>query len=236
MKQLFFLLSFIAFVTISCHTPRPLVQSDPAGVDKPGDTTIVQSLFNDRSSSITEDNIQRILDGSYKLPAKIRIAIVRLENPRQQHYFWSDESYIKTQQSYLDSFATRLKASSRVAAIATIPEIIISKSPSFTSIREAAVRMQCDMVLVYSISGDIYSRYKFFSTPDIKAFATAQVMFMDVRTGLIPFSTTVTRDYLSRKTKDDLDLTQTRDRILNEAGLATINDAGERITGFLATN
>jgi len=86
------------------------------------------------------------------------------------------------------------------------------------------------------MAGDIYSRYKFFSTPDIKAFATAQVMFMDVRTGLIPFSAIVTKDYFSRKTKEDLDITQTRDRVLNEAGLATINDAGDRIAGFLAAN
>ena len=32
------------------------------------DTLITQSLFNDRASSISEENIQRILSGNYKLP------------------------------------------------------------------------------------------------------------------------------------------------------------------------
>ncbi|MBS1659649.1 MAG: hypothetical protein JST68_01220 [Bacteroidetes bacterium] len=56
---------------------------------------------------------------------------------------------------------------------------------------------------------------------------------MDVRTGMIPFSTTVTKDVLTKKTKEDLDYSQTRDRVLNEAALATINDIGGKIVGFL---
>jgi hypothetical protein len=67
----------------------------------------------------------------------------------------------------------------------------------------------------------------------MKAFATTELLLMDVRTGLIPFSTTVTRDVLTKKTKDDLDVEQTRDRVLNEAALATISEVGTKIVGFL---
>jgi hypothetical protein len=232
MRQLLLLLSIAFFVT-SCETTRPSVQAWPTQDRLGEDTLIVQSLFNDKSSNISEENIQKILDGSYRLPSTLRIAIVRLEGSRQQRYFWNDESYLKTQQSYLDSFTARLRSSPRVTAIATVPDIIISKSPSFTNIREAAVRMQCDMALVYSITDDLYSRYKAFSSPDIKAFATTQLILMDVRTGLIPFSTIVTKDFLSKKTKEDLDLSQARDRVLNEAVLATINNTGQKIVQFL---
>ena len=233
MRQLLLLLS-IASLVVSCEPMRPAAQAVPPQDRLSEDTLIVQSLFNDRSSNISEENIQKVLDGSYRLPSTLRIAIVKLEAPRQQRYFWNDESYLKTQQSYLDSFTARLRSSPRVTAIAAIPDIIISKSPSFTNIREVAVRMQCDMVLVYSITDDLYSRYKTFSSPDIKAFATTQLILMDVRTGLIPFSITVTKDFLSKKTKEDLDLSQTRDRVLNEAVLATINDIGLKIVRFLA--
>jgi hypothetical protein len=233
MRQLCLLLSIVFFVA-SCGSTRPAAQAGSAQ-DRPSqDTLIIQSLFNDKSSNISEENIQKILDGSYRLPGTIRIAIVRLEVSKQQRYFWNDESYLKTQQSYLDSFTARLMSSPRVTTIASIPDIIISKSPSFTNIREAAVRMQCDMVLVYSITDDLYSRYKVFSSPDVKAFATTQLILMDVRTGLIPFSSTVTKDYLSKKTKEDLDFSQTRDRALNEAVLATINETGQKIVRFLA--
>jgi hypothetical protein len=232
MRQLLLLFS-LAFLVTSCQTTRPSVQAGPTQDRLGEDTLIVQSLFNERSSNISEENIQKILDGSYRLPSTLRIAIVRLEGSRQQRYFWNDESFLKTQQSYLDSFTARLRSSPRVTAIAIIPDIIISRSPSFTNIREAAVRMQCDIALVYSVTDDLYSRYKAFSNPDIKAFATTQLILMDVRTGLIPFSTIVTKDFLSKKTKEDLDLSQARDRVLNEAVLATINDTGLKIVQFL---
>jgi hypothetical protein len=233
MRQLFFFLAIAFFVT-SCQTSRPTAQV-AATQDRPGeDTLIIQSLFNDKSSNISEENIQKILDGSYRLPSTLRIAIETLEGSKQQRYFWNDESYLKTQQSYLDSFTARLRSSPRVTIVAGIPDIIISKSPSFTNIREATVRMQCDMALVYSITSDIYSKYKAFSSPDVKAFATTQLILMDVRTGLILFSSTVTKDFLSKKTKEDLDLSQTRDRVLNEAVLATIKETGQKIVGFLS--
>jgi len=205
-----------------------------AATDKVGgDTTIVESLFDDKSSSISEENIRKLLDGTYQLPASLRIAIVRLGTSKQRRYFWNDEYFQKSQQSYLDSFTVRLRSSHRVASVSVVPSIMMASTPSFTSIREAAVRMQCNMVLVYSISGDYYSRYNLFKNPDLKAFATTELLLMDVRTGLIPFSTTVTRDVLTRKTKDDLDVEQTRDRVLNEAALATINDVGSRIVSYL---
>src|SRR6185437_15784652 len=164
MKHLLLCLCACACIATSCTTQHigQATASDNAG----SDTTIVQSLFNDRSSNISEENIQKILDGSYRLPGRIRIAIVRLESPRQQRYLWDDENYMKNQESYLDSLTVRLKSSPRVIAVETIPDIMISKSPTFTTLREAAVRMQCDMVLVYSMKGDIYSRYKFFASPD----------------------------------------------------------------------
>jgi len=229
MKQISFLL-LIAVVFGSCGV-HPVASAGAENMG--GDTTIVESLFNDKSSSISEENIRKLLDGTYQLPGSLRIAIVRLETSKQRRYFWNDEYFQKSQQSYLDSFTMRLRSSHRVASVAVVPYIMMSSTPSFTTIREAAVRMQCNMVLVYSISGDYYSRYKVFKSPDMKAFATTELLLMDVRTGLIPFSTTVTRDVLTKKTKDDLDVEQTRDRVLNEAALATINDVGTKIVNFL---
>ncbi|MBS1659650.1 MAG: hypothetical protein JST68_01225 [Bacteroidetes bacterium] len=160
MKQII-LFFFVAFFMVSCGSMRPMT-SGAVGVGSGEDTSIIQSLFNDKASSISEENIQRLLEGSYNLPSALRIAVVRLESPKQQRSYWNDEYYQKAQQSYLDSFTVRLKSSPRVAAVLSVPGIMISKSPSFTVIREAAVRMQCNMVLVYSVSGDYYSRYKVF--------------------------------------------------------------------------
>ena len=185
----------------SCETASKLSSPTPASGPEYADTLITQSLFNDRSSTINEEGIQKILDGNYKLPQQLRVAIVKLEPQLKAHYwsYWNDEEYLKTQQAYLDLFSEKFRQSSRVTKLTIIPDLLISKAPSFTSIREAAVRMQADIVVVYSITGDLYSKYKLFTKTDIKAFATTQLIVLDVRTGLVPFSTIVTKDYLSQK-------------------------------------
>jgi hypothetical protein len=232
MKQLTLLIVISAALT-ACSSVIPVGYN--SGISTSGvDTLITQSLFNDKASTIAEESIQKILDGTYKLPQQLRVAIVRLEpTPHLKRYYWSDEQYLKTQQSYLDSFAARFRESSRVTNLSIIPDLLISKTPSFTSIREAAVRMQADVVVVYAVTSDLYSKYKFFSKPDIKAFATTQLIVLDVRTGLIPFSTIVTRDMLSQKKKEELDNAEAAGRIQNEAVLLTINDIGQKITAFL---
>jgi hypothetical protein len=226
----------ITILLTACTTTKPIVMISASGVSG-ADTLITQSLFNDKVSTISEENIQTILNGTYKLPEKLRVAIVRLDPPahlkRYSLYFISDEQYLKTQQSYLDLFANKFKQSTRITKFNIIPDLLISKTPSFTNIREAAVRLQADVVVVYAITSDIYSNYKLFSKPDIKAFATTQLIMLDVRTGLIPFSTTVTREYLSQKKKEELDYAEASNRIKNEAVLATINDIGQKITEFL---
>ena len=229
------LIATIVLLT-ACETTRPLVNN--SDFDKPsGDTLITQSLFSDKTSTISEENIQKILEGTYKLPQQLRVAMVRLEpTPQIKRYYWhywSDEQYLKTQQSYLDLFSKKFKQSSRVTKLSIIPDLLISKSPTFTSIREAAVRMQADVVVVYAVTSDIYTKYKAFSKPEIKAFATTQLIVLDVKTGLIPFSTIVTKDFLSQKKKEELDNSEAASRIQNEAVLSTISDIGQKITEFL---
>ena len=236
MKQTALLITFLSLLT-ACTATRPLGSS--ASPNYPDDTLITQSLFNDKASTISEENIQKILEGKYKLPQQLRAAIVRLEpTPQLKITSWdyrSDEQYLKTQQSYLNLFSDNLKQSSRVTEISVVPDLLISKSPTFTNIREAGVRMQADIVVIYAVTSDIYSKYKFFSKPEIKAYATTQLIILDVKTGLIPFSTIVTKDFLSQKKKEELENSEAASRIQNEAVLLTINEIGQKITAFLNT-
>ena len=233
MKQLT-LFIFVAILISSCDTGKQTASSSQGYANE--DTLITQSLFNDKAATISEENIQRVLDGNYKLPRQLRVAIVKLESSSQRRnywYYWNDEQYLKTQQSYLDLFTDKFKQSPRVVNTFSVPDVLISRSPSFTSIREAAVRMQADVVVIYSIASDLYSKYKAFSKPDIKAYATTQLIIMDVRTGLIPLSTISTKDALSQKKKEELENAEAASRVQNEAILATITEIGGKVTDFL---
>jgi len=205
-----------------------------SGLAQISEPPITHSLFNDKNATISEENIQMILDGYYELPKVLRVALVKLESQqRQRNYYWANEEYLKTQQSYLELFTEKFKSSQRVTTISVIPDLLISSNPTFVNIRESAVRTQADVVAIFSITNEIYSKYKMFSPDLIKAFATIEFILLDVRTGLIPFSTIVTKDYQSKKQKEDFDDTEARNRVKNEAVLLTINEIGEQLTKFL---
>lgn len=228
------ILILAAIILASCSAPKQISNLNEYNYVN-NDAPITKSLFDDKSSTISEENIQKILDGNYKLPNDLRVAFVKLESSQNQrrYYYWSDEQYLKSQQEYLDLFSEKFKNSNRVKSIATIPDILISKNPTFMSIRESAVRTQSDIAVIYSINSDIYSQYKLFSKTNIKAFATTQLIVLDVRTGLVPFTTIVTKDFQGKKNETDLNESEATNRIKNQAVLLTIEEVGEQINEFL---
>jgi len=232
MKNIFAILS-LAICISSCSSAR---FSSYSGDGEYGSPPITESLFTDKSATITEENIQKILDGTYKMPQQLRVAIVKLDGPKQRYYWysWGDEAYLKTQQSFLDSFSAKFKQSSRVSKLMAIPDLLMSKSPqSLTTLRESGVRMQADIVVAYVINSDIYTKYRGLKQPDIKAYATTQLIIMDIRTGLVPFSTIVTRDFLAAKKKKELNIIEARNRVQTEAVLLTINEIGNQVLQYL---
>jgi hypothetical protein len=237
MKQTnLFILSILVFAscgTTAYQNPGELYRAQ--GYYSESEPPITQSLFNDKNATISEENIRLILDGRYELPEILRVALVKLESKQkyQQRYYWTSEEYLKTQQSYLELFTEKFKSSQRVTTVSIIPDLLISSNPTFVNIRESAVRTQADVVAIFSITSEIYSKYKVFSPDVIKAFATIEFILLDVRTGLIPFSTIVTKDYQSTKQKEDLDDSEARNRVKNEAVLLTISEVGEQLSKFL---
>lgn len=231
MKKIPVLLAIVICICFASCGPSRYV----GGVDTEG-PPITESLFTDRSATISEENIQKILDGTYKMPQQLRVAILKLDGPQKTYYWynWGDEAYLRTQQAFLDSFTAKFKQSTRIAKMMAIPDLLMSKSQqSLTTIRESAVRMQADLVVAYAINSDIYTKYRGFKRPDIKAYATTQLIIMDVRTGLVPFSTIVTRDFLAMKKKEDLDIVEARNRVQTQAVLLTIDEIGKQVAEYL---
>ena len=78
---------FVALIALSsCTTSQHLNGSSLYMPVR--DTFITQSLFADNASNISEENIQRILDGHYQLPQQLKVAIVRLDETKaNRHYY-----------------------------------------------------------------------------------------------------------------------------------------------------
>jgi hypothetical protein len=108
MKQVALFLAVIGLLTACTVAPPQGSSVHPEQVG--GEPLMTQSLFDDKAATISEENIQKILDGKYKLPQQLRVAIVRIDPAQSmRRYYWADEQYLKTQQSYLDLFSAKLK-------------------------------------------------------------------------------------------------------------------------------
>ena len=197
---------------------------------------IRQSLFDSKDRTISEENIQKLLDGRLKLPDTVRIALYQYSRaPRNRYYYGytSDEDYLKAQQSFVDTLVSTITKSSRVHKIVLIPTLMITSTPNITSMRETAVRLQADLLLVFSITSDLYYKYRVFSKDEAKAFATTECMLMDIRTALVPFSTIVTKDFYAKKTEADANLDELRKRTERMAIIQTLTETGNRLVDYM---
>jgi hypothetical protein len=201
--------------------------------------TLEASLFQSDQSVLDEAAIKQILTSKFSLPASIKVAVLKLKRDERQalryygYNYWRSEDYLKTQQSFLDKLSEEIHVSERVLEVAVLPEILSPKVPTIPTIRETAVRMQSDILLVYYLTSDIYQKYRVFKKNEAKAFCTCEAFFLDIRTGLIPFSTIITEEFYTEKQETDASFNETTLRAENGAVLNALSALGKEAVEFL---
>ncbi|MFY8035596.1 MAG: hypothetical protein ACOVMQ_00445 [Cyclobacteriaceae bacterium] len=230
-----FLLAALALLLANCGTMKPAsYASQPIAPSR--QEIITNSLFTDKESTISESDIQRLLNGKIRLPDTVRVAVYKYGSSSISRYFsyWqSDEEYLRTQQAFVDELIDKIGSSSKVKKVIPVPSLMVTTKPNITQLRETAVRLQADILVVYSITSDIYYKYHLFKKSEAKAFATTETILMDTRTGVIPHSSVITKDKLVTKVQEDLSDEETRKNAEREAIMATLKETGNRIAQFL---
>ncbi|NOS94770.1 MAG: hypothetical protein HOP30_22900 [Cyclobacteriaceae bacterium] len=230
------LLVFLTILVTNCTVTRPTPYANPAAGSHDKET-ITSSLFTDKESTISESDIQRLLNGKIRLPDTVRVAVFKYGSSSISRYFsyWqSDEEYLRTQQAFVDELIDKIGQSSNVKKVIPVPSLMVTAKPTMTQLRETAVRLQADVLIVYSMTSDIYYKYRLFKKSEAKAFATTETILMDTRTGVIPHSSVITRDKIVMKVQEDLSDEETRKNAEREAIMATLTETGNRIAQFLS--
>lgn len=220
----------------SCTTPRAIPASEPMYQGYGDNDLITESLFNDKDATLSEESIQKLLDGRIQVPENARIAIYRFgKNYRNRYYpYWAtNEAYLKTQQEYLDTLITSITGSASVQKAFLMPQMMTSNQPSITQLREAAVRLQADMLLIYQLNSDLYYKYKLFQKDETKAFATCEAVLLDIRTGVIPHSSVFTEEFYTAKLEEDLTVEEMQRRAENAAVMKVLAKTGSELSRFL---
>jgi len=201
--------------------------------------TLTSSLFASDEAVLGDEAIKTILSSRLRLPDNAKVALIKF--PGSQHgalryygsYYWRSEDYLKTQQKYIDAVSDRLSASEDVSEVVLLPSLLTPNDATIPVLREAAVRLQADLLLVYRITSDIYHRSKLFADDEVKAYSTCEAVLLDVRTGIIPFTTVITKEAQAKKEKRDLETAETMRRVESAAVMDSLNIMAAELVSFL---
>lgn len=226
----------VALSMIGCTTPRMMMDREYQERPK-----LETSLFRGDQDFVSEDAVQRILSTKVQIPQKAKIAIFKYEGSEEErfastyygYYYWRSENYIKLQQAFVESLQSELLSSGRVVEATILPSLLVPKQPSISMLRQAAVRLQADLIAIYRITGDVYYDYQFFEKDKIKAYSNCEIVLFDTRTGTIPFSSVASRDLMTVPLKSEIDREESMQRAQKEASLAAISTVGKELSDFL---
>ncbi len=198
---------------------------------------IATSLFPSDQAVMSDDAVGRILSSKLELPAKAKVALMKFPDAEGSRYYgryyWRDEQYLKLQQSQVDTLTQALQASDQIAEVTPLPSLMTPSRVSIPVLREAAVRMQADLLLVFRVGSDTYSQYRAFAKDKVKAYSTCELVLLDVRTGLVPFTRVLSRERLELKQSTDLDLSEAMRRAEQASAAETLKAAAEDLVGFV---
>lgn len=217
--------------------PRQPATPVMATADYATQEPIATSLFPSDQAVLNDAAVTQILSSKLELPVRAKVALMRfsdLEGARSYgRYYWRDEEYLKLQQAHVDALIEALKASDQIAEATPLPSLMIPSRPSIPLLREAAVRMQADLLLVFRVGSDIYSQYRTFSKDRVKSYSTCELVLLDIRTGLVPFTRVVSREQLELQKPEDFDLSETMRRAKQVSAAATLKVAADDLVSFL---
>ena len=226
--RLVLLASLVALTGCVASAPYPSpVASAPSG---PEPFALAGS-----AAVLTEADVSRLLDASVARPSGGRVAILQVPGATAGSYgYWriGSEADLWAREATVETLRARLLAGA-ASEVSALPALLVPAEASVPALREMAVRLQADALLVFRTSGDLFERYRFFRSNEFKAYATCEALLLDVRTGAIPFTTVVTAEVTTAKQDADFTDADASRRAVEEATLAAIDEMGARVTAFL---
>ncbi len=180
-----------------------------------------------------EAALRYLLDAEVVIPSGARVAVLQVPSAteRRSSYYGYAERQVLARQVHLDTLRALLPDVAREVEL--LPSLLVSSSPSIDQMRELAVRLQADLLLVYRIEGDLYRNFRVFRSDEFRAYATCEAVLLDVRTGALPFTTVATREYQTRKQDGDLTDGDAQNRAREQAALLALGQMGRELSSFL---
>ena len=226
------LVMLVGLLQLSCAAKRAPYSGYFSSLDYQARETLGQSLFKGDLSLLSNEEIDRILSSKIELPHNARLALLQLGG--DLHVLVLPVSDADEGDS-LAALFERLGASERLSSVTFLPSLLVPASISVAKLREAAARFQADLLFIYRTPCQQYHRNRFLGADEAKAYCIAEGVLLDVRTGIIPFSTVATSTFGAVQGPEDLTSYETLRRSQSQAIAQALGDLAEDLLAFLDT-
>lgn len=243
-KMISLLINSIIFTTLySCssaqHASNAAYMNQVKYANK---ETLKSSLFSKGEHRLSEKDIRRILNSKISIPKKIRLGIIKLESKSTytSDWHWQAPSSLMNSKAFIlnddlkKNFFGKIEESKRVSDIVILPSMMIPAPLTIDLLRESSVRLQVDMILVLkteNLAG--YEYMPFWVKDKAKTLSTVEAVLLDIRTGIIPFTSITTDSALLRESDKDLNRFELMKRSSEEAEKKSLSSTAEALKNFL---
>ena len=235
MKQ--YLLIGISVFIAACGSASPVYEDQIASkVSSP--EYLSESLFSSDRSSVSNEEAQRILNSRIVLAKENKIVLFEIYSTQstRRYYGYSylrDENYFELENSYFESLRKKILQSKRVSEIALLPAFMRPEKPNITNLREAALRMQGNLIVVFRVRSDIFAKTRILQADEIKAFCTVEAFMIDSRTGLIPYSSIISKRYSVKHKPMEENIWEVKRDAEIQCTVSALETLGDEIRSFL---
>jgi hypothetical protein len=192
------------------------------------DESLQQSLFKGDQAILSDQDIARILGTQIKLTDRHSLAILNLSSMNP----WS-EDLAETEAKNFANLVRSLKSSPQLTEIRLLPSLLVPEKHTIPYLREAAARIQVDLLFVYTTRIQYFRRDRFLKADEVHAQCVAQSVLLDVRTGIVVHTGHATENIASKKSPGDLNFDETVARAQSEAKGKAVLSLANALTAYL---
>lgn len=194
---------------------------------------LAESLFKSDQAVLSNQEIERILSSRVYAPARARVAVVRIGGRYPWGRTWWSEDVAQIEQQGTDRMLAALRSSGRVEKVTVLPTMLTPMQVTIPYLREAAARVQADLLLVYRTSTQTYQRQQLFGAGDVHAYCTVEAVVLDTRSGIVTETALKTQSFSAPRTSKDLEFDETAARAEQSAIARALGQAAEQLSADL---
>ena len=182
---------------------------------------------------VADSTIEQLLNYHVQLPDRVAIGVLHLPGARARRW-WESTAGAELTQVLADTIAAAFAQTARVSRAVPLPGVLVAERPTVAALREGAARVQVHVLAVYRPSCRLFQRTPVVGVTQYRSECTIEATVLDTRSGVLPFTTIVTRDAITTRVREDFDVSGTERRVQRQALITGGVEMAARIGAYVS--